>query len=129
MLAFIKKLWHNSLTGSKGQHQKNLGLKNMTSYTDNMVAEMEAIGSFTFETAEEYAAKYALSTRSVISKAKSLGLEYTPKVVVKSATPKVRKADVVAEITQTLGLLDGELDSLANANAQTLGVLLKAVSR
>jgi len=129
MLAFFKKFMHNTLNGSKGQTLKTQELKNMSNYSDNMVAEMMEIGAFTFESASAYADKYpALSTRSVVSKAKSLGLEYTPKVVAKGVV-KIRKSDVVAEITSELNLTDGELDSLVNAKAETLAVLLSAIVR
>ena len=61
----------------------------MSNYTEKMVAQMEKIGSFDYASAEEFASKNGLTTRSVISKAKSLGLDYTPRVVAKAATPRI----------------------------------------
>ena len=95
----------------------------MSNYTDNMVAEMEKMGKFTYESAAEYAHLYGLTTRSVISKAKSLGLEYTPKVVAKASTPRVRKADVVASLALQIGADADALAGLAKADARALDEL------
>jgi len=99
----------------------------MSNYTDNMVAEMEKIGAFTYESAEAFAQKYAdagITTRSVVSKAKSLGLEYTPKVVAKASTPRVRKADIVADIATILGADADALAGLAKADMRALNELV-----
>jgi len=103
-------------------------IKIMSNYTDNMVAEMEKIGSFNYDSAEAFAEKHGLSTRSVISKAKSLGLEYAPRVVAKSSTPRVRKSDVVAQIAEQLGADADALSGLAKADMRSLNELVSHIS-
>ena len=99
----------------------------MSKYTENMVAEMESIGSFTYETAKEYAEVNGLKLRSVIAKAKSLGLEYTAKpVVTKSGEPVVHKSEMAAEINAALNL---NLTSLVKMTKAELEVLVGAVGR
>lgn len=99
-------------------------LKIMSNYSENMVAEMEKIGSFNYDSAEAFAEKHGLSTRSVISKAKSLGLEYTPRVVAKASTPRIRKSDMVISIADAIGVSPDELDGLSNAKTSALSTLL-----
>jgi len=106
-------------------------IKIMSNYTDNMVAEMEKIGSFNYDSAAAFAEKYSdagISTRSVISKAKSLGLEYAPRVVAKSSTPRVRKSDVVAQIAEQLGADADALSGLAKADMRSLNELVSHIS-
>jgi hypothetical protein len=103
-------------------------IKIMSNYTDNMVAEMEKIGSFNYDSAAAFAEKHGLSTRSVISKAKSLGLEYAPRVVAKSSTPRVRKSDVVAQIAEQLGADADALSGLAKADMRSLNELVSHIS-
>lgn len=100
----------------------------MSNYTDNMVAEMEKIGSFNYDSAAAFAEKHGLSTRSVISKAKSLGLEYAPRVVAKSSTPRVRKSEVVAQIAEQLGADADALSGLAKADMRSLNELVSHIS-
>ena len=100
----------------------------MSNYSENMVSEMESIGSFNYDSAAEFAGRYALTTRSVISKAKSLGLEYTPRVVAKATTPRIRKSDVVAGIADTLGADVDALAGLAKADMRSLNELVSRIS-
>lgn len=103
-------------------------IKIMSNYSENMVAEMEKIGSFNYDSAEAFAEKHNLSTRSVISKAKSLGLDYTPRVVAKASTPRVRKSDVVAQIAEQLGADADSLSGLAKADMRSLNELVSHIS-
>lgn len=48
----------------------------MSNYTDSMVAKIKAAAPLNIETAKELAADFGVSHRSVISKAKHLGVEY-----------------------------------------------------
>ena len=98
----------------------------MSAYTDKMVSEMTAAGSFTYETATKFAEAHSLSVRSVISKVKNLGLDYTPKPVVASAGPRVRKADIVREIEDKAGVSAEDFAGLEKADARSLQNLLKA---
>ena len=95
----------------------------MSNYSENMVAEMEKIGSFNYDSAAAFAEKHGLSTRSVISKAKSLGLEYAPRVAAKAA-PRIRKSDMVISIADAIGVSPDELDGLSNAKTSALSTLL-----
>jgi len=98
----------------------------MSNYSENMVAEMEKIGSFNYDSAAAFAEKYSdadISTRSVISKIKSLGLEYTPRVAAKAA-PRLRKSDMVISIADAIGVHPDELDGLSNAKTSALSTLL-----
>jgi|TARA_R110000796_G_scaffold13720_20_gene44161 hypothetical protein len=100
----------------------------MTAYTDKMVVEMTSAGSFTYETATTFASDHGLSVRSVISKVKNLGLPYTPKQVVKSASgPRITKADIVRAIADASGADLEALAGLDKADAASLRVLLAAL--
>jgi len=98
----------------------------MSSYTDAMVAEMHEIGSFTYDSAAAFASKHGVSTRSVISKVKFEKLPYEAKVVVKAA-PRVRKADIVAEIAFHLEVPLETIEGLAKADMASLKALLANV--
>jgi len=71
-----------------------------------MVAALEAAAPLTLEIAKDLAADFGVSHRSVISKAKHLGLEYV------KASPKARvakgitKAELTDAIRQAVGLAD-----------------------
>ena len=96
----------------------------MSAYSNVMVTELCA-SAHTYESAAAFASKHNLSTRSVVSKIKSLGLEYTKKVRVEQT--KVRKSDVVAEIAARLSLSSEKLAGLSKADTASLQELLKAI--
>lgn len=101
----------------------------MTAYTDSMVAELTKTGSFDYDSAAAYAEKHNLSIRSVISKVKSLGLEYTKREVVKSVSgAKVRKSDLVASLAIKIDADPDALAGLAKADMASLKALIKAVA-
>ena len=100
----------------------------MSNYTDKMVAEMEKIGSFTYDSAAAYAELNGLSTRSVVGKVKSMGLDYTPRVVAKAATPRVRKSDIVAALAEQIGADADALAGLAKADMRSLNELVSRIS-
>ena len=99
----------------------------MSNYTDSMVAEMVGQGSWNFAQAQAYAEKHNLSTRSVVSKIKSLDLPYTPKPKAASKSPRIRKADTVAAIATALATDSDSLAGLAKADAASLSALLMAI--
>ena len=102
----------------------------MSAYTDKMVNEMTAVSSWNYDSASEYASKYGLSVRSVISKLKNLELDYTPKPVVKSAgEPRVKKSEIVSQIASIAGADPEALAGLEKADARSLTALLKALPR
>ena len=101
----------------------------MSNYTEKMVTEMTKQGEFSYESAKTYALENGLSTRSVISKVKNLGLPYTCKVVVKStAGPKTTKARVVISIADNLNIGVETIAGLHNAPMADLQVLLIATA-
>lgn len=100
----------------------------MSAYTDAMVARMVAKGAFTFAEAEAFAKEFNLSTRSVVSKVKSLGLPYTAKPKAARKNPDaVRKADVVAALAIKLGANADKLAGLAKADMKALTELVNRV--
>jgi len=119
MLDFLRRWLHNkpSLT--------NEALP-MTQYTDAMVARLKASAPLNLEKAHALSAEFGgVTYRSVISKAKSLGIEY-----VKASAPARKrigpsKADICSAIEQAMGL---ELPGLDKAPAATLGLILEAVT-
>ena len=57
-------------------HTKTTEEKNMSNYTETMIAKIKAAAPLNIETAKELASDFGVSHRSVISKAKHLGVEY-----------------------------------------------------
>jgi hypothetical protein len=100
--------------------------KVMSAYSNVMVTELCA-SAHDYESAAAFASTHNLSVRSVVSKIKSLGLEYTKKEVVKAVEGKLRKADVVRMIESKLSLKDGALSGLGKADLAALSELLRAV--
>ncbi len=98
----------------------------MSNYSQKMVKVMTAQENWDYAKAEAFASDNNLSTRSVIAKVKSLGLDYTPKPKAESATPRVRKADVVGAIALALEIPVDTIAGLAKADASALGNLLVA---
>ncbi len=89
------------------------GKDNMSNYTDEMVAVMTAAQPLNLEKAKELAAGWeGINHQSVISKARSLGLEYVSKPK-RAASKKIMgptKADILFSIRDQLGLPDREGD-------------------
>ena len=89
-------------------------------YTDQMVAKVTAAAPLDLAKAKEVGAEIGMSYRSVIAKAKSLGLEY----VAKPAPAKKAKAETKAEIVAELaGVLEMSLDGLEKAPLAVLSAL------
>lgn len=110
-------------------HTKTTEEKNMSNYSEKMEAELRKIGSFNYDSAAAFADQYAdLTTRSVVSKVKSMGLEYTPRVVAKASTPRVRKSDIVAALAEQLGADADALAGLAKADMRSLNELVSCIS-
>ena len=97
-------------------------------YTDQESAAVAAAAPLTFESAAALAEKLGKSTRSVIAKAKSLGVEYTPKAKPAPKGKGVTKADLVAKVASELGLPAEMLEGLKGATVASLEVLLTKVS-
>ena len=100
----------------------------MSNYTEKMVKALTTQGSWDYDTAEAFASDNNLSTRSVISKVKSLGLDYTPKPKATAKAPRIRKADIVGSIALAVGVPVDTIAGLAKADSSALVNLLKGVS-
>tara|TARA_B110000503_G_scaffold111111_1_gene166283 strand:- start:1585 stop:1878 length:294 start_codon:yes stop_codon:yes gene_type:complete len=83
----------------------------MSTYSPSEVAAIVGATPLTFEKAKEIGAKIGKSHRSVIAKAKSLGVVYIPKAkpVAKGKT-EATKADVLVAIRKGLALSAREGD-------------------
>ena len=119
---YVNQVWH--VASPKSER------KIMSIYTESMVVELMASASWSYEAAVAFAEKHpSVSTRSVISKIKSLKLDYTPKPkVTVSKTDKVRKSEIVGEIAVALGIQADAIHGLAKADAACLRVLLAKVA-
>ena len=95
----------------------------MSNYTQAMVAKLQAAAPLNLAKAKDLAADFGLSHRSVISKAKHLGLGYD---VAPKAAKKIRasKADTVDAIAKAIAVDPADLDGLALAKGSALDALL-----
>lgn len=102
----------------------------MSLYTESMVAELMAKDTWTYDEAVAFAEKHpSVSARSVISKIKSLKLDYTAKPKAATAkTDKVRKSEIVADIAAALNIQADAISGLAKADAACLRILLAKVA-
>ena len=78
----------------------------MSNYTPKMVAALEAAAPLNLEIAKDLAADFGISHRSVISKAKSLGLEYVKASPNARAAKGINKAELTDAIRQAVALPD-----------------------
>ena len=87
------------------------GKDTMSNYTEQMIAKISAAQPLDLEKAKALASDFGLSHRSVISKAKSLGLDYIaqPKRVASKRTGPT-KAETLGAIRKALALPDREGD-------------------
>ena len=77
----------------------------MSNYTPSMIAALEAAAPLTLEIAKDLAADFGVSHRSVISKAKHLGLEYV-KAAPKAKAVGITKAELTDAIRKAIALPD-----------------------
>tara|TARA_B100001057_G_scaffold475882_1_gene543163 strand:- start:477 stop:767 length:291 start_codon:yes stop_codon:yes gene_type:complete len=96
----------------------------MSNYTPKMVAALEAAAPLNLEIAKDLAADFGVSHRSVISKAKSLGLEYV------KAAPKARVAKGItkAELTDAIRQAVALPDRAGDLTKAELSVVLSAIA-
>lgn len=98
------------------------------SYSDKETAAVVAAAPLTYDSAAALADKLGKTTRSVIAKAKSMDLEYTPKAKPAPKGKGVTKADVVAQIAAALSVPADSVDGLKGATMASLTTLLAKVS-
>lgn len=97
-------------------------------YTPEMEAAIRAAAPITFDSAAVLAEKLGKPARSIIAKAKSLGVEYIAKPApAKRVAGSASKAEIVASIAQAVGV--DNLDGLEKAPAAALVKLLESVAR
>ena len=96
----------------------------MSNYTPAMVAKLQAAAPLNLETAKDLAADFGVSHRSVISKAKHLGLEYV------KAAPKasIAKGITKAELTDAIRLAVALPDRSGDLTKAELDVVLSNLS-
>ena len=100
----------------------------MSNYTEKMVAEMSKRSAWTFADAQAYAEANSLSVKSVVSKVKHLGLDYTPKPkAVSTGATRIKKADSVSAIAKALAINVESIEGLAKADSRSLSALLMAI--
>ena len=99
----------------------------MSNYTPAMIAKLQGAAPLNLAKAKALASDFGLSHRSVISKAKHLGLGYD---VAPKAAKKIRssKADTVDAIAKAISVDPSDLDGLALAKASALNNLLMNIS-
>ena len=95
-----------------------------------MVAELRSFDLVTYEDAVAFADRFPeVSTRSVISKVKSLDIPYVPKAKPEpKATVQIRKIDIVDAIAAAVGVNVEAVEGLAKADKASLEALAKAVA-
>ena len=77
----------------------------MSNYTPAMVAKLQGAAPLNLEIAKDLAAEFGVSHRSVISKAKHLGLEYV-KAAPKAKAIGATKAELTDAIRKAVALPD-----------------------
>ena len=100
----------------------------MSNYTPAMIAKLQGAAPLNLAKAKALASDFGnVSYRSVISKAKHLGLGYD---VAPKAAKKIRasKADTVAAIAKAVDMPVVDLDGLALAKGSALNNLLMNIS-
>ena len=100
----------------------------MSNYTPAMIAKLQDAAPLDLAKAKALASDFGnVSHRSVISKAKHLGLDY---VVANKAAKQIRssKADTVDAIAKAINVDADTLDGLQNAKASALDNLLMNLS-
>ena len=97
-------------------------------YTKEMEAILRGAEPVTYDEAVEFGVQFGKSTRSVISKVQSLGLEYVKKPTPAKRPKGLTKADLVQNIALKLSVEQEVLDGLDKATGNALRALFDAVS-
>ena len=82
----------------------------MSNYTPAMIAKLQGAAPLNLEIAKDLAADFGVSPRSVISKAKHLGLEYVKASPKAKVAKGITKAELTDAIRQAVALPDREGD-------------------
>jgi len=95
--------WLRDGLSTKNQNPKG---KNTMAYTETMIAKIQAAAPLNLEIAKDLASDLGVSYRSVISKAKQLGVEYVKKAPAakkSAAADTVTKAELLGRIREKIG--------------------------
>lgn len=94
----------------------------MSNYTEEQVRDLTSQERWTFAECVAYAQKEGLKHRSVISKVKSLGLEYEPKPVkvTKQGEPVILKSVYISAIQAAVGITLPTLSKMTKADLEKL---------
>lgn len=101
-----------------------------TEYTPAMVSELQALSPVDNEKALAFAAKYDISVQSVRAKCvRDDTIEYQAKPKTrKDGSPVERKADIVADIAESLEVDADRIESLENATRDVLVMVRAALA-
>jgi hypothetical protein len=105
---------------STKRKEKNMATKN---YSETQVQAIVDAAPLDFEKAQALAIQLDKSHRSVISKAKSLGVEYVGKTAAKKRG--IGKPDLVLAIAKSMNVDSDHLEGLERATARSLERLLE----
>ena len=82
----------------------------MSNYTESMIAKIRSAAPLNLEKATALASDFSLTPRSVISKAKQLGVEYVKKAPASKKPTGPNKLEIQNEIRRSLALPEREGD-------------------
>jgi hypothetical protein len=97
-------------------------------YTQAMCEKMATVQPLNAEICSTLAQEFGLTQRSVIAKAKSLGLDYTVKAKPARKKQAPSKADVVQAIAKAVDCEVSEIDGLVKAPMVSLCALLSHIA-
>jgi len=99
-------------------------------YTDEMVDSMVAdyTDSPTPETVAKLASEFSKTTRSIVAKLVREGVYKAQQRVTKTGAPVVRKAELVAQIQEQLGVEVPTLEKASKADLEALVVSITTMS-
>ena len=99
-------------------------------YTAEMVGRMRECAPLNASICQELAMEFGngITSRSVIAKAKSAGIDYTVKAKPARKKATATKMDLVNAIAKAVDADDGSLDGLVKAPANALSALLSNLS-
>ena len=99
-------------------------------YTDEMVATMvdQYSAEPTKATVEALASTFGKSTRSIIAKLSREGVYVAQPRTTKAGTPIVRKAEIVRDIVNLLGIEESKMQTLVKASKSDLEALRDAIN-
>lgn len=131
-VSFSRVVWYNGFSGRMGRPDSQkvnvMSDSSAVNYTPEMEAKIVAAAPLNLEKSRALAAQIGKSYRSVIAKAKSLGVDYEGKPKAAKRVAGQTKPQIVSAIAARVNLPAEKLEGLEKAPALVLGALLEAVS-